>query len=128
MKTQVVQNSDLHFEHKQWENELLFWRDEMKSFQNRLDELVLRWTDKEVLKKLDYFQNRFIINNNIMEEMMNSINTHEHNISKHDELHEDSLDRIYFKEHLEFRDKIENQRHMYTDLKKEFFTFLTKYM
>jgi hypothetical protein len=128
MKTQVVQNSDLHFEHKQWENELLFWRDEIKTFQNRLDELVVRWTDKDVLKKLDYFQNSFIIHNNKIDVFIDQIQSHEHNIFKHYELYEDALDRIYFKKHLEFRDKIETQRHMYNDLKKEFFVFLTKYM
>ena len=49
MEKQVLFNSDLHLEHVQWNRELSFWEDELKSFNKRLEELVVRWTDKEVL-------------------------------------------------------------------------------
>lgn len=38
----VIYNEDQHFEHKQWNSELAFWEDELKSFKNRLSELVNR--------------------------------------------------------------------------------------
>ena len=43
METKVIYNSDLHFEHERWRSELRFWKDELRSFRNRLEELVLRW-------------------------------------------------------------------------------------
>ena len=61
METNVIFNSDLHFEHNLWRAELLFWEDELKSFNNRLSELVKRWTDKEVLAQLEHFQNQFVL-------------------------------------------------------------------
>ena len=58
---EVVYNSDLHFEHKQWNSELAFWEDELKTFKNRLSELVTRWTDNEELAQLEHYQNEFIL-------------------------------------------------------------------
>ena len=52
MEKEVIYNTDLHFEHQQWWSELAFWEDELKSFNNRLSELVTRWSDKEVLAQL----------------------------------------------------------------------------
>ena len=49
MKNEIIFNSDLYFEHKQWRRELFFWEDELRSFNNRLKELVNRWTDEEIL-------------------------------------------------------------------------------
>ena len=128
MKTVIIDNTDLHFEHKQWKNELLFWRDEIKIFQNRLDEIVSRWTDKKVLAELDQFQSNYSVHKEKIGELVNEIDAHEHNIAKHFEANEDALDRILYKKHSNFRDKIDTEREMYHDLKKNFFKFLSKYM
>ena len=128
MESQVIYNSDLHFEHEQWKNELLFWKDEIKSFTNRLNEIVKRWTDDIVLSELDRFENNFMIHKVKIEEFLNEIQAHELNISKHYKKNEEVIDRIFFKDHLKFREKMETERKIYTDLKKSFFLFLSKYM
>jgi hypothetical protein len=38
------------------------------------------------------------------------------------------MDVAMVKTHLEYREKMETQRQIYADLKKEFFRFLSKYM
>ena len=43
MENTLIYDSDLHFEHKQWEGELDFWKDELKTFKNRLSELIGRY-------------------------------------------------------------------------------------
>jgi hypothetical protein len=40
----------------------------------------------------------------------------------------EALDITLVKKHAEFRNKMETQRQIYADLKKEFFRFLSKYM
>lgn len=52
MKSKILNNSNMHFEHAQWKLELAFWEDELNSFNNRLNELVFRWTNKDVLAQL----------------------------------------------------------------------------
>ena len=53
MKNELIYNVDLHFEHENWQRELNFWEDELKSFRIRLEELVLRWTDQDVLAEIE---------------------------------------------------------------------------
>lgn len=128
MEKEVIYNSDLYFEHKQWRRELLFWEDELKSFKNRLNEIVNRWTDKNVLANLEHFQNQFINQAEIIDKMQHDINMHENKIVENTRNGEDLLDLNLSRKHIEFRNNMEIQRHIYGDLKKEFFRFLTKYM
>jgi hypothetical protein len=128
MEKEVIYNTDLHFEHQQWWSELAFWEDELKSFNNRLSELVTRWSDKEVLAQLEHYQNEFILHNGIIDKLKETIEVHETRIAGQSQQGQDALDTELVKKHLEFRNKMETQRQIYADLKKEFFRFLTKYM
>lgn len=128
MKTEVIFNSDLHFEHMHWKRELLFWKDEIKSFQNRLDELGDKWTDKSVLKELSAFQNSFINHRNNIDHCMEEIDAHELNIAKHYEIEKNVIDIPDLQKHNEYRERIETERSIFNELKKEFFQFLSKYM
>ncbi|HKL89888.1 hypothetical protein J4E06_15410 [Muricauda sp. NFXS6] len=128
MEKVIIDNSDLHFEHKQWDSELAFWKDELKSFNLRLDELVNRWTKKEVLQKLEHYQNEFMLHNGVIEKLQEEIQVHETNIAAQERTGRPALDTILVKNHSDFRKKMEEQRQIYADLKKEFFRFLSQYM
>lgn len=128
MKTTVLENSDLHFEHRQWRAELSLWEDELKSFKNRLGELITRWTNKDVLAQLEQFQNHFHIHAEEIDTLQHDINVHETDMAEHSKKGEDVINRIYAKQHMEFRDRIETERKLYNELKQSFFRFLTKYM
>lgn len=128
MEKEVLYNSNMHFEHVLWKGELAFWKDELKSFNNRLSELVTRWTDKEVLKQLEHFQNEFILHGGVIEDLQESIEEHEERIAGQSIKGEDAIDVQLAKRHVEFRNKMETQREIYAELKKGFFRFLEKYM
>lgn len=128
METAIIFNSDLHFEHNQWRRELFFWEDELRSFQNRLEELVKRWTKKEMLVQLEHYQNQFILQEEVINDLQEAIQLHEISIAAANKKGKDLLDTVLVKKHIEFRNKMEVQRHIYKDLKKEFFKFLTRYM
>lgn len=124
----LVNNANLHFEHKSWLNEIAFWLDETKSFQNRLDEIEERWTDDMVLAELGQFQNQMIIHKDRINKLKEEIEAHEHAIAETiDEVNE-AVDRIGFRYHMDMREKMETERVMFHDLKKRFFSFLSKYM
>lgn len=127
-RKEVLYNEDLHFEHRQWQSELAFWEDELKSFNNRLSELVTHWTKKEVLAQLEHYQNEFVLHDGIIDKLQEEIEVHETRIAGQSKTGHDALDTAMTKKHLEFRDRMETQRQIYADLKKEFFRFLTKYM
>jgi len=128
MEKVLIFNSDLHFEHEQWSKDLLFWEDELKSFKKRLNELVLRWTDKNILVQLEQFQNQFIRHEEVINSLKNGIHSHEINMSEHFRKGEDVLDSLFVRKHVEYREHMEVQRHLYANLKKEFFKFLSKNM
>ncbi len=127
-KTEVLFNEDLHFEHKQWQSELTFWEDELKSFNNRLNELINRWTNREVIVQLEHYQNEFILHGKVIDQLQEAIEKHEIRIAGQTQVGQDALDTVMTKKHLEFRNKMETQRQIYANLKKAFFHFLSKYM
>ena len=128
MVTQVIYNSDLHFEHMQWKKELLFWKDEIKSFQNRLDEIVIRWSDDKILAQLGQFRHNFLSYGEKIDKLIKAIDSHEHNISDHFEANENCIDRVHLKLHKDFRGKLDKFRTNYYELKHKLFKFLTEYM
>ena len=128
MEKEVLYNSNMHFEHVQWKRELAFWEDELKSFNNRLSELVTRWTNKDVLAQLEHYQNEFILHGGVIEDLQESIEEHEERIAGQSITGEDAIDVKLAKQHVEFRNKMETQREIYAELKKQFFRFLEKYM
>lgn len=125
---EVVYDENLHFEHEIWMSELDFWDIELKSFTNRLSELVIRWTKKEVLKQLEHYQNQFILHGGVINNLREIIEEHEASIAGHNLTGNKSLDVALVKRHFEFREKMDKQRQIYTELKKDFFQFLSKYM
>jgi hypothetical protein len=126
--TEVVYDENCHFEHQNWKSELDFWKDELKIFNNRLSELITRGTQKDVLKQLEHFQNEFILHGGVIDDLQETIEKHEISIVAHSKEGNESMDFALVKKHMKFRDRIQTQRLIYADLKKEFFSFLTKYM
>jgi hypothetical protein len=128
METKILYNSNMHFEHVLWKRELEFWEDELKTFNNRLSELVTRWTDKDVLAQLEHYQNEFILHGGVIEDLQEAIEEHEIRIAAQSGYGSNAIDTQLAKKHVEFRNRIETQRDIYAKLKKDFFRFLEEYM
>jgi len=112
----------------QWKKELLFWKDELQSFQNRLEEIIARWTDTKVLAQLGQFQNNFTIHIDKIDKYLEEIEDHEYNIAVHFEANENVIDRVHLKYHEALREKMNMQRHIYNDLKHKYYIFLGQYL
>ncbi|MEZ5006892.1 MAG: hypothetical protein R2728_03195 [Chitinophagales bacterium] len=128
MKSSTLTNELFHLEHGQWKRELLFWEDELSFFNNRLGEIVGKWTDKEVLAKLEQFQNQFIRQAEVIDTLQHDIRIHEDEMATHLKKAEDALGVEHSKLHKAFQERMKTQRKIYKDLKKEFFKYLSKYM
>ena len=128
MKEELIFNTDLHFEHETWRRELDFWQDELESFQNRLNELVMQYTDKDMYANVEKFQNQLCIHEEVMNSIGNQIQMHESNMADHYKKNEDSMNRDMVKKHLEIRRRMEIQRDIISEMKKNLFSFLTRYL
>jgi len=128
MNETFTYNSNMHFEHKQWKGELTIWNEELVFFNNRINELVKRGANKNVLVKLEHYQNAFILHLTIMGIMHEDIDGHELQIATQNKENINALDCHMMKKHGDFRHKFEKQRQVYSNLKKSFFRFIERYM
>jgi hypothetical protein len=126
--TKAIYLSDLHFEHKTWLSELTFQKDELRSFQNRLEEVVPNYTNHEVLARAEQFQNKLMVHNEIVDTYLHDIRAHEQELVDFAKSHPISVDHVHFTDHSALREKIETQREMFTNFKKDFFRFLMETM
>lgn len=125
---QAIHYTDLHFEHEVWAKELAFLKDEVAFFERRLGELVTKNTDKDMLALLEQFQNRFIRQKEVIDELNHDINVHEDKLQQFVDEHPVAVDRVHFNDHANMRDKIDTNRKLYHDLKTEYFKFMAKWM
>ena len=119
---------DLHFEHKLWKRQLDFYREELSLFDNRLEDLVKRWTSIEVLAQLEQFQNRFVREREVIDELRHDINEHATILAHYAEEHPVAIDRVRFDDQVSLRDRMETFQKLFDELKQSFFIFVAKYL
>ena len=119
---------DLHFDHELWANELEFYKKEIEIFNKRLEEIVVRYTKKEVLAELEKYQNHYIRQKEVLDILNHDIKIHEEALVKYAKDHPIAIEHKYFRDHIELRDEYETFVKIYQDLKKEFIRFLAKWM
>ncbi|ARV15058.1 hypothetical protein [Polaribacter sp. SA4-12] len=128
MEEILIYNSNMHFEHLQWKEELSFWNDELKFFNDKINELIKRGANKNVLAKLAHYQNEFILHITIMGIIHGGIEELEIKIATQSEENTSAFDKKMIKIHGDFRVKFKRQRKVYSNLKKSFFRFIKIYM
>jgi hypothetical protein len=126
--TKAIYLSDLHFEHKTWLSELAFQKDELRSFQHRLEEVIPKYTNKEVLARAEQFQNKLMVHNEVVDTYRHDIKAHENELVDFTKEHPIAIDHVHFTDHSALREKMETQRELYASFKKEFFRFLMETM
>lgn len=119
---------ELHFEHKVWVNNMKFYLDEILIFENRLAELVQKNTKTEVTAQIEHFQNQFIRQKEVAEQLISKCNDHEKFLTNQAKDHPIAIDHVLFADHTKLRDEVTIYDKLYRELKSEFMIFLTKWM
>ena len=119
---------DLHFEHAQWLRELRFYKDELKFFTTRLEEVASRYTSMEVLKELEQFQNQLLIESNVLDELIHDTNEHEHYLASYAIENPVAIDHVAFEDHAPLRERVERNRELQNQFKKSYLRFLSKWL
>ena len=121
--------SDLHFEHKVWMNELNFFEDELLTFEHRLEELARQYLPKrEVMVDLEHFQNRFIRQKEVINQLKHEVRMHEQYLVQLAEANPTSIDQTKVQDHVALRERMETFRKLYLELKNEFFQYAAKWI
>jgi hypothetical protein len=126
MTSTKVDIQKLHFEHQLWMNELSFFADEIKIYERRLEDLVGKSKDKEMLAGLEQFQNQFIRQKEVLDELKHDIKIHETIISNIARADGKAEERDGSK-HDKVKDRIATFRNIYWDLKQDFQQFFLRW-
>lgn len=118
----------LHFEHEVWNKRMEFYKIELEFFTKRLEEVVQRYTDKEVLKGIEHFQNQFIIQRDVIDRFLHDVNELEQGLIDEVKRNPVAVDHRLLKDHPEERDRYKTFIKLYDELKHEFLDFLRKWM
>jgi hypothetical protein len=126
MKTEKVYTQ--HEENKTWMNNLLFYRDETKIMEKRLQEIASKNTSKEVLAKLEQFQNRIIVQKDNIDRIKHEINLSNDAITCDTARNITAIDHRSIKDHSVARENIGSFEKEFKSLKTELNAFLSKWM
>ena len=130
MKTKAERKhiGELHFERKVWLNHLNFFRDELKIFNHRLEELAVANTKVEVTSQIEGYQNRFIRANEVIDELVHRINGREHELAQYAMDHPVAIDHVLFKDHDKLRGDCERNEELYNEMKHDFIRFVADWL
>lgn len=119
---------ELHEEHKEWLNNLAFYKDEIKVMQNRVSEVASKNSSPDVLKQIEHFQNQLIIQRNNIDELCHSIKDHENYLENRVNENPTAVDHRKVNDHPKMRDSYTSFDKVFNELRKELNEFLTKWM
>jgi hypothetical protein len=126
--TKTKHIDELHFEHQLWLNEAKFYVDELKIYQKRLDEVAAKNNAEDVRKKVEHFQNQFIIQKEQLDILNHLVNEHEQWLSKYAKENPVAIDKKLFADHAVINDKVETFKKIYSELKSEFNRFVATWL
>jgi len=116
---------EFHFEHTIWMKELEFYKNELKIFNKRLMDIGDSNRNAYVLARLEQFQNKFIVHNEVSDLLRHDLKKHEN------ELMEFTKGGILAKEdkimadHINLRDRMESFIKIYRQLREEYLRYLS---
>lgn len=119
----------LHLEHEVWLNELSFYRDEMRILDKYLLEIVSKNTGQDVLKGVEHFQNQFIRQREVLDELTHDIREQENKvISTLKGLNPIQMEKGKYEDHAGLREHVETFQNIYRNLKAEFLAFVSHWL
>lgn len=125
MKTSI---NHLHLICKDWLRELNFYKSEIPIFRKRLEEIAADYSSKEILARVDHFENKFYIMSNHFDELLHDVNLKEQYLANKatEQPKYISVKMIEMDQKLE--DLMVFTATDFSETKKEFYQFLSKYM
>ena len=127
-KKRKLHMDDLHFEHMVWKRQLEFSKEELEFFKRRLQEVSVRYSDSDIKKQVEHFQNQFIIQRDEIDRFLHDITIHEDALAREAKEHPIAVDHRLLNDHPKERDRFETFQKLYSELKKEYMDYLRKYM
>ena len=93
-----------------------------------MEEIAKRNTANDVMAELEHFQNQYIRQREVIDELRHELKLHENGLAKESIEHPVAIDHRLFADHTTHRDAMETFDKLYYELKHEFMQWLVKRM
>lgn len=123
-----VHIGDLRNDQREWLNALAFYKEDIVILEHRLEDIVRRNNKQEVMAELEHFQNRFIREREVIDELRHDIKQEENVLEKELRDHPVAIEHRYFTDHTDLRERFTIFEKLYRELKQEFQQWLGKWM
>lgn len=119
---------ELHADYTAWAQELGTARDEIDTLTKRLEEVSSKNTSVEVKANIEHFQNVFVRQNEVVDEMLHKIKLADNTLANTVRDNPTASDHRLFDDDAGMRDEMEQFGRIYAQEKGDFIEFLTKWM
>lgn len=119
---------ELYFELQLWIKEIKFYKDELVVFNKRLGEVGEMYTNKEVLARLEQFQNQFILQNEVADTLLHDLKEQESTLAETAKEFSVAIDHRSFSDHPIMRDRMDSFVKIYRELRSDYMRFLSGVM
>jgi 6-pyruvoyl-tetrahydropterin synthase len=120
--------TDLHLQHTEWKNTLLFYVDDIKTLDHRLQEVLSKNNDKEVLAMAEHFQNQLMLQKNRAAEILHSIKESLNLVEAEVNNHPVATDHRKMELNSTLRDEVADYVTHFSELRHEAIRFFSKWM
>jgi hypothetical protein len=132
MSNQAAKNrkhiDELHFENVLNLNKLTFYKQEIGIFKNRLKEIASKNTKIEVTARVEQFQNQFIRQLEVIDELKHKINEHELVLAKRARENAVAIDHVLFEDNTGTTSEMLRFTELYNEMKNNYLRFLSEWM
>lgn len=126
MQTKVVYLSDLKFNLETWKRELRFHFNEMDTFQEKLEEIASREFGMKALTPLENFQNRIMIERDVISKLMHRCKSKMRNLQLAD--YNENIDGRLQNEQNTLRDDMKIYIKLHYELKEEMMNYFLEWL
>lgn len=113
---------------KDWTRELTFYKSEIPFFKRQLGEIAKDYTSKDILAKVDHFENKFYIMSNHFDELLHDVKLKEESILNKAAQKPKYINVKMIEMDGKIEDLMEFTARDFRETKKEFYQFLSKYL
>jgi len=125
----TVSIRSLHLEYQLWTRELIFYKEEIKIFEDHLSAILKRNNKNGVPAQVEHFQNQFILQKEVIDFLKHDLSVSERQLAGFvHELSEDGIDNIKMDNHGKLRERVGTFRKIYMEIKTEFRRFEMHWM
>lgn len=127
--TPTISIRSLHLEYQLWTRELIFYKEEIKIFEDHLQMLLERNNINGVPERVEHFQNQFILQKEVIDFLKHDLIVSERQLASfvHD-MSGDGIDSIKMDNHGKLRERMVTFRKIYKEIKNEFRRFESHWM